>query len=162
MKYEDIVNMIKESVQAHLIIEDFGYGNISDIKVKSEESTPDEADYPYVFLNPTIHGRSTTTMIYRFNMIVMDMVANDNYLKIQSECQQYIDDIIARIKLYYRLEVNLALVEYTPFKERFIDEVAGVTCALEIIIPSKLDSSSAPFDPNFVSKFPESMLNKTC
>jgi len=146
MKYVDVVSIIKESVEAHLILQDFGYGNISDIKVKSEGSTPNEADYPYLFLNPTIHGRSSTTMIYRFNMIVMDMVANDNYLKIQSECQQYIDDILARIKLFYQIEVNLALVEYTPFKERFQDEVAGFTAQIEIIVPSPLNDCITPFE----------------
>ncbi len=145
MKYQEVVDIIKEAVNAHLIIEDFGYGNISDIKVKSEGSTADQADYPYLFLNPTIHARSSSTMLYRFNMIVMDMVGSDNYLKIQSECQQYIDDILARIKLFYKLEINISLIEYTPFKERFIDEVAGFTASIEITVASPLNDCITPF-----------------
>ena len=45
-------------------------------------------------------------MTYNFNMIVMDMargevadIPYDNFLTIQSQCQEYIDDVLAA--LYY-------------------------------------------------------------
>ena len=82
---------------------------------------------------------------YRFNLIVMDMVKDDDYLKIQSECQQYIDDILAHLRFHYTDQVDLTLnVTLTPFKERFQDEVAGMTATLEIEIPNRLSDCYTP------------------
>jgi hypothetical protein len=137
MTYKEIVDRIKEVVDGHLMLSDFGYGNLSDIKANNEGN--ESADYPYAFLNPTNHSRSGQAVTYRFNLIVMDMVLDNDYLKIQSECQQYIDDILGNLRFGYNDQVDLTLnVTLTPFKERFQDEVAGMTATLEIVIPNRL------------------------
>jgi hypothetical protein len=146
MKYKNVVDNIKQAITDHLIIQDTGYGDISDIKVKPEGGVTTSADYPYVFINPTLHGRTVNTMIYRFNLIAMDLVKDDEYLKIQSECQQYINDIIGRLKYHYNMEINLDLVEYTPFKERFQDQVAGMTAQIQLTIIDRLDDCIAPYN----------------
>jgi len=144
MTYQDVVNRIKDIVEAHKMLHDFGYGNLSDIKANADGN--ESADYPYAFLNPTNHSRTGQSITYRFNLIVMDMVKSEDYLKIQSECQQYIDDILAHLRFGYNDQVDLTLnVTLTPFKERFQDEVAGMTATLEIVIPSKLNDCYAPF-----------------
>lgn len=145
MSYKNVVDNIKEAALNHLMIADTGYGSISDIKVKPEGGASTGADYPYMFINPTVHGRTQNTMIYRFNLITMDMVRDDDFLKIQSDCQQYINDVLGRLKYYYKLEINLDLVEYTPFKERFIDQVAGMTAQIEITVVDKIDNCVAPY-----------------
>lgn len=138
MTYKEIVDRIKEVVDNHLMLVDFGYGNLSDIKV-------DEANYPFAFLNPTSHARSGQSVTYRFNLILMDMVKDEDYLKIQSECQQYIDDILAHLRFGYNDQVDLTLsVALTPFKERFQDEVAGMTATLEMEVPLRLSDCYTP------------------
>ena len=143
MTYKQIVDRVKQVVEDHKILVDFGYGSLSDIKTNSDDA---QADYPYVFLNPTSHTRASQAVTYRFNMIVMDMVKEDDFLTIQSQAQQYVDDILAHLRFDYNDQVDLTLnVTLTPFKERFQDTVAGMTASLEIIVPSSLNDCIAPY-----------------
>ena len=76
----------------------------------------------------------------------MEMVYEHDFLTIQSECQQYIDDILAELRFGYTDQIDLTLnVSLTPFKERFQDTVAGMTATLEIIVPSPLNDCIAPY-----------------
>jgi len=147
MTYYDIVKRVEDVVNAHKILIDFGYGNLSDIKPNAEGGGPG-VDYPYLFLNPQSHTRSLQAITYRFNMIVMDMAKNEEeVLTIQSQTQQYIDDVLAQLRFGYTDQVDLTLnVTLTPFKERFQDTVAGMTASLEIILPSALNQCIAPIE----------------
>lgn len=141
MTYSEIVNRVEAVVNDHKILAHFDYGNLSDIKADQEPN------YPYVFLNPTNHTRTSQSITYRFNMIIMDMVKGENYLEIQSEAQQYCDDILAQLRFGYTDQIDLTLnVTLTPFKERFQDTVAGMTATLEVIVPSPLNQCIAPFN----------------
>ena len=75
------------------------------------------------------------------------MAKNDlEVLQVQSNCQQYIDDILARLRFGYKDQVDLTLnVSLTPFKERFQDTVAGMTATLEVVVPVSLNECVAPF-----------------
>ena len=151
MTYRELVNLVLDVAQRHNMIAEWGYGELSDIKVKgqNDEAGTDEADYPYMFLNPAQHTRDQNSITYRFNLIMMDMAkdddTNDNILRRQSDCQQYIDDILS--ELYFEmdsLDVDLT-VTLTPFKERFQDSVAGMTATLNVILPLGLDRCIAPY-----------------
>lgn len=156
MTYQEIVNRIQTIVDAHYQLADFGYGDLSDLKTRFENTSGDsavQADYPYLFLNPGVHNRNLTTMTYNFNMIVMDMARGEvsdqpynNILAIQSQCQQMIDDVLAN--LYYGFqdqpEVMRTNVTYTPFNERFQDDVAGMTASLSIEVPTGLNNCITP------------------
>lgn len=151
MTYKDVIDRFKSVADAHYMLKDFGYGNLSDIKVHSQEG---EADYPYLFLNPSTHTRNGVNMVYNFNMIVMDVATDEddalsNYTAIQSKCQQYIDDVIA--ELYYgysdKPEIQYTNVTYTPFKERFQDTVAGMTATISILVPTPINQCIAPIAP---------------
>ena len=158
MTYQEIVNRIQTIVNYHLQLADFGYGDLSDLKTRFENTSGDsavQADYPYLFLNPATHTRNLTTMTYNFNMLVMDMARGEvadqpynNILAIQSQCQQMIDDVIA--DLYYGFkdqpEVMRTNMSYTPFNERFQDNVAGMTASLSIEVPTGLNLCVAPID----------------
>lgn len=146
MTYKELVNNIKQIVQDHYILVDFGYGQISDIKTGGDDG---EADYPYAFLNPGSHTRGERSITYRFNLIVMDMYLGDDFLTAQSQCQQYIDDILAEMKYGtqdYDININATL---TPFKERFQDVVGGMTATLEIEVGQKLNLCIAPIQPDY-------------
>ena len=158
MTYQEIVNRIQSIVDAHYQLADFGYGDLSDLKTRFENTSGDsavQADYPYLFLNPGVHTRNLNTMTYNFNMIVMDMARGEvadqpynNILAIQSQCQQMIDDVLAT--LYYGFkdqpEIMRANMSYTPFNERFQDDVAGMTASLSIEVPTSLNYYIAPVE----------------
>jgi len=154
MTYKEIVDNLKDIVFKHKMLVDFGYGDLSDIKVKSQNDTDkgsDGADYPYAFLNPTSHSRVGSSMVYRFNLIVMEMSTDetDSVLDAQSRCHQYIDDIIAKWHFDYlsrKTDINLNYTT-TPFKQRFQDTVAGMTAQIEITVSKPLDNCLAPFTP---------------
>ena len=153
MTYKDVIDRFQSVATNHYMIKDFGYGQLSDIKVHAEA---DEADYPYLFLNPTVHTRTNSVMRYEFNMIMMDIAIDEgdpfgNWINIQSQCQQYIDDVFA--ELYYGYTdkplIDYSSVTYTPFKERFQDSVAGMTAAITIEIPTPINRCDAPLDTYF-------------
>lgn len=161
MTYFEIVNRIKDIVFRHKMLVDFGYGNLSDIKSvaqnfdvngisdtgRSDQSA--DTDYPYVFVNPQSHQRTQQAIKYRFNIIVMDQAKNAfEVLKVQSDCQQYIDDIISELRFDYKDAADVILnVSLTPFKERFQDTVAGMTATLEIEVANAINNCIAPVYP---------------
>jgi len=184
MTYKELVDRIAYICDQHPIIRDFGYGAITDLKTMNTEANNNlvtstlEEDamtlYPYVFLNPTQSTRSSQAISYRFNMIVMDTVLPNGLeligstpgdidqkdppynqtLQVQSDCQQYIDDIIAALRFSqsaYPGSVNPLLmdvqlsVNLTPFKERFQDTVAGFTATLDVMIAQPINNCKTPF-----------------
>lgn len=149
MTYKELVDKVKETVDNHEILKDFGYGALTDIKTVDEGA---RVDYPYAFLNPTQSTRTGQAITYRFNLIVMDVAQEDptngfaNYLKVQSDCQQYIDDILAKLRFTVANDFDLTLnVNLTPFKERFQDTVAGMTATLEVEVPFALNNCITPY-----------------
>ena len=153
MTYKELVDNIKSTVDRHYILQDFGYGALTDIKTVDEGT---RVNYPYAFLNPTQSTRTGQTVTYRFNLIVMDVAQEDptdgfaNYLKVQSACQQYIDDILANLRFakpYQDFDLSLN-VNLTPFKERFQDTVAGMTATLEMELPLALNDCITPIAAN--------------
>ena len=159
MTYQEIVNRIQDITNLHKMLADFGYGDISDLKVRFENTSGNEsvqADYPYLFLNPGVHQRNQGMVTYNFNMIVMDMSREEvsdepynNMLAIQSQCQQYIDDVLAYLYHGYddNPEVIYSGVTYTPFNERFQDDVAGMTATLTIQVPQAINNCITPIGP---------------
>lgn len=150
--YKQIVDLFKQAAFDHLMIEDFGYGALSDIKTRNQSENGDqEVNYPYAFLNPTTHQRSQGAVTYQFNLIMMDMAREEvgdkyeNFLQIQSDCQQYIDDMVAHLwNSASRSDIQLTM-SYTPFVERFQDEVAGMTAGISIVVPISINDCIAPF-----------------
>lgn len=167
--YYDIIQRFFSAAQAHFMIRDVGYGPISDIKTRAQnaEAFADAAEaedlsYPYMFLNPGQHSRSNASVTYTFNLIMMDMAWQEvpheegfvnlsvqrytNEAQIQSQCQQYIDDIIGH--LYFQnstIQFDISMdVTYTPFVERFQDSVAGMTAQVKITVPQAINNCIAP------------------
>lgn len=175
MTYKEIVDRIQSVCISHDIIREFGYGAISDLKTLNTEANSTIYDdsaylesqtlYPYVFLNPTQSTRSSQAVTYRFNMIVMDTVLDSGLellpnpqdvdqkdppygqvLQAQSDCAQYVDDIIAALRFGTDMQMDIQLsVNLTPFKERFQDTVAGMTATIEIEVTKPINKCIAPF-----------------
>ena len=154
MTYKEIINRFRTVTEDHYMLQDFGYGQLSDLKTQSQLGPEEQGvDYPYLFLLPGTSNRQGPVMNYSFNMIVMDMARGeegdqfDNYISIQSQCQQYIDDVLARLYYYYKdqPEINLTGISYTPFKEKYQDDLAGMTATITISVPTPLNECIAPF-----------------
>ena len=156
MNYRDVVDRIRQVVFDHKMLVDFGYGQLSDIKTRAQgdglDGDVNDADYPYCFLNPQPHVRTETQITYNFNMILMDMAREEegddyqNFLAIQSDCIQYIDDIVARLYYHYKDQPEVQFnYSYNPFYERFQDQLAGATANLSIIVPTNINDCISPF-----------------
>ena len=156
MNYKDVVDRIRQVVFDHKMLVDFGYGQLSDIKTRAQgdglDGDTNDADYPYCFLNPQPHVRTETQITYNFNMILMDMAREEegddyqNFLGIQSDCIQYIDDIVARLYYHYKDQPEVQFnYSYNPFYERFQDQLAGATANLSIIVPTNINDCISPF-----------------
>jgi hypothetical protein len=159
MTYKEIINRFRTVTENHKQLKDFGYGELSDLKTQSQLGPEDEGvDYPYLFLLPAPSVRQGPVMEYSFNMVVMDMARGeegdqyDNYITIQSQCQQYIDDVLANLYYYYKdqPEIQLTGITYTPFKEKYQDELAGMTATITIQVPTPLNECIAPFAQEIV------------
>ena len=73
----------------------------------------------------------------------------ESSLTVQSQCIQYIDDLIAG--LYFgpvgqAFDVSVTGITITPFKERFQDTVAGATASIEIEVTNPLNDCITPFN----------------
>jgi hypothetical protein len=156
MTYQDVVNDLIELLDKHKMINSWGYGNLSDLTapfkrdVKTTSRTYDDygIDYPYAFLNPTNHTLSKNASTYRFNLIMMEMCTDDpnEVIQAQSECHQYIKDVLAHLYYHYGEKYDFTLNStITPFKEKYNDTVSGMTAALEVVIRDPLDDCIAPF-----------------
>lgn len=145
MTYNEIIDIFKKKVQGHFFINEFGYGDISDIMTPNDGKAP---YYPYIFLNPVTVTSNDRTSSFNFNLICMTQCRDDEYqiIKKQSDCIDNLRDIIA--------QVNNTLIDplveiqpnytFTPFKERFQDDVVGASCNITVTYPSQLNACNVP------------------
>jgi hypothetical protein len=144
MTYKELVDRIEDAVTRHKMLVDFGYGQLSDIKVL--DNSEDGADYPYAFLLPTGITRAQQAVTYSFSLIVMEMaVTPKQILKVQSDCIQYINDLISDLRFDTAFDGDVNLTQSVQvFRERFQDEVAGATLNLQVTVADPIDLCEAP------------------
>jgi hypothetical protein len=71
----------------------------------------------------------------------------ENFLGIQSNCMQYIDDVVARLYYHYKDKPEIQFnYSYTPFYERFQDDLAGATANIQIVVPTNINDCITPFE----------------
>lgn len=145
MNYKDLVLKIKDIIDGHPMVFEFGYGDLSDI------STPEDkepADYPYFFVNPQFVTRGSRVSVFNFNLICMTQVT-DNFSEIldgQNLCYEILSDVVSQINYIitddiYKVNTPINL---TPFKERFDDDVVGFTATLNIEYSDPLNACNRP------------------
>ena len=96
MTYKEIIDIFKEKTTGHFFLNEFGYGDISDI------STPDDGKspmYPYVFLNPIAVNGGEQVSTFNFNLICMTQTQDDeqSIIDAQSNCIDYLRDLISSV-----------------------------------------------------------------
>jgi hypothetical protein len=151
MTYKEIIDIFKQKVQGHFFVNTFGYGDISDIMTPDSQEAP---YYPYIFLNPVSVSATDRISSFNFNLICMTQSLEDetSIMRKQSDCIENLKDIIARVNntlIDPQVEIQQPFT-FTPFKERFQDDVVGASCNLTVTYPTLLDACVAPIaDPNY-------------
>jgi hypothetical protein len=140
MIYKDILDRLETLANNHYFIEQYGYGNLSDIEVPDNEQPP---KYPYMFVNPVNVSQDRRQINFNFNLIMMEQVEEGEDYEIagQDACITYIQDIVSSFTNSngnYLMDVQLPF-SITPFKERFQDSVVGATANITISYAQSLD-----------------------
>jgi len=176
--YYDLINAFRGFAADHKQIKCFGYGTMTDIESPVDPTTglTIQRDYPYMFIHPTNHTYTSSTLTFRFNVIVMELTSETTpmgfpgihtTIKAQSDALRILNDFLAWIE--YNEEWDTMLIKNVgimPFQERFQDTVAGMTATVELQIPNKLNLCEAPIYQDdrlilAVQKLEEQLLNPT-
>ena len=146
MTYKEVVDRIELAVADHKMLSDFGYGQLSDIKILDDDN--DGADYPYAFLVPAGVTRTQQQQQYAFSLIIMEMaISPSEVLKVQSDAIQYLNDLISELRFDVNFDGDIQLTNsINVFRERFQDEVAGATASFTIQVADQIDNCNAPFE----------------
>tara|TARA_R110000772_G_scaffold66073_2_gene147340 strand:+ start:1016 stop:1942 length:927 start_codon:yes stop_codon:yes gene_type:complete len=158
MTYKEVLDDLIDIMSRHYMIQSWGYGNLSDLVSpfkRTNATDPDTGivyniDYPYAFLQPTNHNLQTNVSRYNFNLIMMEQCNDEpmDVIQAQSNCHQYIKDILAEIYYNYGLKYDFTLnSSVTPFKEKYNDTVSGMTANISLEIRDGLNDCIAPFAP---------------
>lgn len=146
MTYKEIVDLIKTTCLDNYFINEFSYGNISDINTPEDE---EPVNYPYAFLNPVSISQDEQQATLSANLIVMTQTyeSQTDELLQQSNCIGYLNQIISHIQM--NLDNPLVIFNtpftITPFKERFSDNVVGGTASISISFPLGFDDCDTPY-----------------
>lgn len=145
MTYKDVLNDLFDLLNRHKMIKTAGYGPLSELVDPKDKEF---SDYPYAFLQPTNHTLAKGSMTYRFNLIMMEMCTDDldQIIQAQSNCHQYIKDVLAHLYYHYNKYDFTLNASVTPFQEKYDDTVSGMTAQIELVVPDKLDDCISPFE----------------
>lgn len=145
MNYKDLILKIEGLIDEHLMVNEYGYGDLSDISTPSDKEPP---NYPYMFLNPVSVALNNRTSVFSFNLISMTQIGDtyDELIDGQSLTYDILKDVISRINYIidgdiYKVQLPLIL---TPFKERFDDDVVGFTATINIEYSDPLNACDRP------------------
>ena len=147
--YQFIVEQFRTACDEHLAINSFGEGSIDRL-----DSLTQNVKYPLAFLRPLTsqgmilnqNGVSGARAL-NFELIMMDVpqLTDIDVLKLQSQCEIYIYDIIAYLNLgsVQQLEF-IVLNNITPLYESFNDRVAGWNANITVNTYGTLDFCNFP------------------
>jgi hypothetical protein len=147
--YQFIVEQFRTACAEHLAINSFGEGSIDRL-----DSLTQNVKYPLAFLRPLTsqgmilnqNGVSGARAL-NFELIMMDVpqLTDVDVLKLQSQCEIYIYDIIAYLNLgsVQQLEF-IVLNNITPLYESFNDRVAGWNANITVNTYGTLDFCNFP------------------
>lgn len=145
MTYKKIIEDFFQLCEDHKMIQTWGYGQLSDLV---DPYNQEDLDYPYAFIIPQTHSLRKGEIRYNFQLIMQELVQGGQreVIQAQSDALQYIKDLLAHY--YYTLEdydFNLN-VSVTPFREKYDDQVAGMTAQIELIVKDILDDCITPYE----------------
>lgn len=147
--YKFIVDQFETACTQHQAINQFGEGSIDRL-----DSLFQNVKYPFAFLRPlqstgmvlNANGVSgARSLNFEFFMMDVPKLTDDDVLKIQSNCEIYIYDIIAWFNLGSVQQVEyVTLNSITPLYEAFNDRVAGWNSNITVNTYGTLDFCNFP------------------
>ena len=147
--YQYIVEQFRTACAEHLAINSFEEGSIDRL-----DSITQNVKYPLAFLRPiTSQGMvlnqngvsGARALNFEFLMLDVPQLTDTDVLKLQSQCEIYIYDIIAYFNLgsVQQLEY-VTLNSITPLYESFNDRVAGWNANITVNTYGTLDFCNFP------------------
>jgi hypothetical protein len=147
--YQDVVNTFAAACNAHLAINTFAEGSIDYLDASSQN-----IKYPYIFLRPiqspgivlNTNGVSGTRSL-TFEMYSLDVpkLSNASPLKLKSDTEQYIYDIISYFNLGADQQTEfITLGGIIPVDEAFNDRAYGWQATLTYTDAYVLDYCAFP------------------
>ena len=149
ISYQNIVNQFRTACTEHLAIHDFGEGSIDRF-----DSILQNLRYCYTFLRPlqstgmvlNSNGVSGARALnFEFYMVDVPQLTDTDVLKLQSQCEINIYDIIAYFNLGTVQQVEyVTLNSISPLYEAFNDRVAGWVANITVNTVGTLDFCNFP------------------
>jgi hypothetical protein len=147
--YQYVVEQFRTACAEHLAINEFGEGSIDRL-----DSLTQNVKYPLAFLRPlTSQGMILNSngvsgaRALNFELIMMDVpqLTDTDVLKLQSQCEVYIYDIIAYLNLGSLQQSEFVVLNnITPLYESFNDRVAGWNANITVNTYGTLDFCNFP------------------
>lgn len=133
MRYFDFIKEIKEISTSHILVNEYGEGDIYEYLNNGEHK------YPCVFLTVTNLTTTDSGTAINFTLFYTDRLVENqaNKTAIQSTGISVIKQILSRYEQLHP-EYLLSNVNYTPFTEKFTDMCAGVFC--DVVIENQIDT----------------------
>lgn len=133
MRYFDFIKEIKEISTSHILVNEYGEGDIYEYLNNGEHK------YPCVFLTVTNLNTTDSGTAINFTLFYTDRLVENqaNKTAIQSTGISVIKQILSKYEQLHP-EYLLNNVNYTPFTEKFTDMCAGVFC--DVVIENQTDT----------------------
>ena len=133
MRYFDFIKEIKEISTSHILVNEYGEGDIYEYLNNGEHK------YPCIFLTVTNLNTTDSGTAINFTLFYTDRLVENqaNKTAIQSTGISVIKQILSRYEQLHP-EYLLSNVNYTPFTEKFTDMCAGVFC--DVVIENQIDT----------------------
>lgn len=142
--YNNVIDLFKAISTNHQQIKEFGSGNLSEIEGNTHL-------FPLVWATPVDANtrgidNGSTALIYRFRLLCMDLVQKDrsNEQEVLSDTLRILLDFVAKFKKDYDDYTIEGEVKFTPFIERFGDDVSGWMAEIFIKVSEGLDDCAVP------------------
>lgn len=95
--------------------------------------------YTVFIVSQTTHKSDVNTDTYGFNLFAigrLDDTLENNRLSVQSICKEQLQNIIKTFCDKY--EIDIPVVTYTPFYQKFVDLTAGVYASVNLTFPASM------------------------
>ena len=133
MRYFDFIKEIKEISTSHILVNEYGEGDIYEYLNNGEHK------YPCIFLTVTNLTTTDSGTAINFTLFYTDRLVENqaNKTAIQSTGISVIKQILSKYEQLHP-EYLLNNVNYTPFTEKFTDMCAGIFC--DVVIENQIDT----------------------
>jgi len=141
--FKDVVNSFRDFASEHEQINDFGFGDISDINVG-------EHLYPMIWLNPVNSDKNGVHTTLRFDMYVLDIIEQDktNLLDVMNDTLIIGNDCVSNFWMdseeLLGFELNEEAVSLTPFEGKFDSLLGSWIFNIEIDMKITLNKCAIP------------------